>query len=168
MTNTSRTSHFSSIVVALAISFSAVVANGNERIDLSSNKIEQGIILGFQSDNMLPFACHVPKSDGVFQWTPLALIIQKIECDGKLLSPFMRGANVYRFDAGVIDPKACTITYMSNFSPLLSIRKYDLKTQDFEADIYTIPKEFSRLVIFYMFRFPNGKNSKQKKLIIEK
>ena len=147
------------VLVANPLILSATAKSTESASKMSSQGPIHILALGYQPDGMLPFSVAIENADEVYSWTPLAIVVRKVEFDGKELPPFARGLAMNKFDPGVIAPTSNQVTYLSILSPLVSVQKYDAVTGEYEAYGYDIPPAFKSLIITYACRFPNGKLS---------
>jgi hypothetical protein len=153
------------MVLVINLSVLSTFLKGEEILSkMTSHDRIQYLVLGYHTGNMIPFSTVCPKTGEVYRWMPLAIVVLKIECDGKEVSPFARGLAMNRFDPGVVEVKSAHVAYLSNLNPLVSIQKYDAATGEYEASGYNIPPEFKTLVITYAYRLPDGEISQKQEL----
>ena len=144
-------------LVAISYSTLTAIVSGEEiPSKMTSHDVPQHLVIGHRPDGMLPFPIACSKVGEVFRWMPLAIVVQKVECDGKEVLPFSRRVMMDNFDSGLVEVRPGSVTYLSALRPLVSVQKYNATTGDYEACGYNVPAEFKKLTILYAHRSPDG------------
>lgn len=104
----------------------------------------------------LIFPVRLGKEQRVYCAAILAIVIEKIECDGELLKPVGEGMMLHSLDTKTEAGSADNVIYTLPHGLLNTVKEYDSKSGEYNALLYAIPHSARNVKVIYKVRFPSG------------
>ena len=91
----------------------------------------------------------------VYQSPTLAIMVERIECDGLEIVP-SRGIAIDPLSSTTTRVEQGGVVYRLRMNFISTIISYDRKTGDYQGALYKLPREKKIVIINYRVRFPDG------------
>lgn len=149
---------FRGLLLALSVSGLGLVAAGDESLPMKSlsGEAKTTLLLGYRPGGGAALGIEMSAPSRIYRWAPLAIVIQRIECDGRLLAPVAEGLQFNQFDAAAMDCACGSVLYVVNLDFIPFVERYDAVTGEYTASAYEIPRQFKKVTIWYSGRMADG------------